>query len=101
MLSELSVAEADYQLRSFLLTPQRAPILLQMLVYVLAERSREVRQELKNIIVNRTVNLISSDLLTAECVPLCAELLPLVGTELGEVKERLDRCVSIADHNLK
>ena len=40
MLNGLSVAEADYQIRSFLLTPNNGAILLKMLVVVMKDRSK-------------------------------------------------------------
>jgi len=65
MLNQLSVAEADYQIRSFLLTPNNGVVLLKMLVFVMRDRSKEFKQEIKNIIVNRVLALIGSDLLTS------------------------------------
>ena len=51
--------------------------------------------------LNRVVGLIGSDLMTGECVGLCEELLPLVRREMCDLKEKVDRCITIADHHLK
>ena len=44
MLNQLSVAEVDYQIRSFLLTPNNGAALMKMLVAVMRDRSKELRQ---------------------------------------------------------
>jgi len=68
-LTKLSVAEVDYQLRVFLLTPTNAPYLLRMLIEAVKDHS--LRSELKNIIMNRVIKLIGTDLLSSEIVGLC------------------------------
>ena len=99
MLSKLSVAEVDYQLRSFLMTPENAAVVLRMMVFVL--QSSDFRQEIKNILLSRALSLIGSGLLTEECVAACSELAALTEPHLAELKERVDRGISIADHHMK
>lgn len=99
MLSKLSVAEVDYQLRSFLMTPDNAPVVLRMMVFVL--QSSDFRQEIKNILLSRALSLIGSGLLTEECVAVCSELAALAEPHLVELKDRVDRGISIADHHMK
>lgn len=77
-LCKLSIGEVDYQLRSFLLTPTNAPFLLKMMIAVLEDSSKGQKQEMKNIIASRIITLIGSDILSAECVPLCEQLSALI-----------------------
>ena len=44
MLNKLSVAEVDYQLRSFLMIPGNAPSLLKMVVFALKSKELKMRQ---------------------------------------------------------
>ena len=71
-LTKLSVAEVDYQLRVFLLTPTNAPYLFRMLIEAVKDHS--LPSQLQNIIINRVIKLIGTDLLSSEIVGLCEEL---------------------------
>ena len=44
--------------------PGNAPSLLKMVVFTLKSKELKMRQEIKNIITSRTVNLVGTDLLT-------------------------------------
>ena len=87
-------------MRSFLLTPGNAPVLLKLVIHGMSQ-SVEVKQEIKNILANRVINLIGSDLLTTDCLPVAAELSSLIKGSLDQMKQKVDRCVTISDHNMK
>lgn len=70
-LCQLSVAEVDYRLRTFLINPSNKPYLLSMMVSVLGYRSQDVPEELKNIVLHRILSLISGELLQEDLVESC------------------------------
>ena len=47
------------------------------------------------------MTLVGTDLLTEEALPVSAELLDFVNNDLSEMKEKIDRCITIADHHMK
>lgn len=98
-LCKLSVAEVDYQLRAYLLNPANQVHLLTMITTVFADKTRPFLQELKNIILNRIINLLGADLLTEELAQPCQDLLEVVEPPLKELKELVDRCIAVVNRH--
>lgn len=96
-LTSLSVAEADYQLRTFLLNPANKIYLLKMITAALRDISPAIRQELKDIMLHRILSLLGVDITEEEMREESAELLSLVSPLIQGIKEKVDRCVAIAD----
>ena len=76
-LCSLSIAEVDYQLRKYLLTPANANNLVRMFQHIIALPSSNQMQV--NVMLMRSLELIGSDLFSEEIKEEIRGLLEMIG----------------------
>lgn len=96
MLCSLSIAELDYQLRRFLLTPNNGPVLTRMLTHIMKQPNLNNLQI--NVIAMRFLDLLGSDLFSAEMKEWVAPLLHLVREKVSRQDPTIQRSLAIIDH---
>lgn len=96
MLCSLSIAELDYQLRRFLLTPNNGPVLTRMLTHIMKQPNLNNLQI--NVIAMRFLDLLGSDLFSAEMKEWVPPLLRLVREKVSRQDPTIQRSLAIIDH---
>ena len=96
-LETLSIAEIDYQLRTFLLNPINKTYLLNMFLYIYQHSSINLCEQFVNIIFHRALYLIGSEIFDDGIKDSLEKLIKAYKKRIECQKVKVDKCVAITD----